>query len=377
MRVGLFLGAGASVPYGYKSTVPIKKMILNNIESLENPNVKKFTEMLFTLKQFPDVEYMLDLLYGLKNFYKSSDNNEYKNIKKFLIEQLSIKSDLILDNVTFDEFIELVDQTTINIKNTILTHYQWNDNIKSDVNKIFGKIYDVLKDADLHIFTTNYDSVIENFCYDNNIKICDGFEITSQRRFEYTGNFNSDADKCVKLYKLHGSLSWQKHNEKIICATDHKLEDMENNVIIYPYLSPKEYESSLPFDDLIAKFKEFMDDATNICIVIGFSFRDFKDIFAKFLNNNGKLIIISEHGFDKLKENIKYEARRSPIDLNCRQHDEFYAFVEPTTYSEPESFYYYPTNINLENIDDLALHLTLLMNFMPPQNNKSDVKTNI
>ena len=90
--------------------------------------------------------------------------------------------------------------------------------------------------------------------------------------------------------------------------------------MIYPTISPKDGEEKEPYKTIREKFKEFMDIA-DICIVIGFSFRDehINEIFSSFLQRNKKIISISNTA-DKnlfknlLRKNIESEGSYNKIE---------------------------------------------------------------
>jgi hypothetical protein len=102
----------------------------------------------------------------------------------------------------------------------------------------------------------------------------------------------------IYLYKLHGSLNWKKHKVYGVEATSEERRSNDpnysENLLVYPTVSPKDGEFMEPYKTIRATFKKFME-TNDICIVIGFSFRDehINEIFSSFLNRGKSVIIIS------------------------------------------------------------------------------------
>jgi hypothetical protein len=66
----------------------------------------------------------------------------------------------------------------------------------------------------------------------------------------------------VCLYKLHGCLNWKKHRKHGIEATaeERRFDDAsyEEDLLIYPTLSPKEGEEIEPYKAIREEFRKFM-----------------------------------------------------------------------------------------------------------------------
>ena len=62
MSIGLFLGAGASVPYNYKTTLEMKKHILEYASEIFSPKEHILIEKLVNFHTCTDIEYVLDLV---------------------------------------------------------------------------------------------------------------------------------------------------------------------------------------------------------------------------------------------------------------------------------------------------------------------------
>ena len=172
------------------------------------------------------------------------------------------------------------------------------------VDQIFGKEID-----ELPVFTTNYDLVIENLSrtpFMRNYEFIDGFRTEGGSRVlvfsidEYEKTFGKTT---IKLFKLHGSLNWWNRNEdnRIIQFSDltSYIDDpnYEGPVMIYPagYGPYPRDEFHIMHDHL----ERYLNNA-ELCIIIGFSFRDigrinhyFDDVM-NYTNKKLKVIISSK-----------------------------------------------------------------------------------
>ncbi len=364
MSIGLFLGAGASVPYNYKTTLEMKEHILEYASEIPNPKERVLLEKLVNFQTCTDIEYVLDLVIKLEKFYQYVEKYEDSEKIKEFFKQFPIQLQQDNNNFEIAEFYEfgiIIKNVREKLEAEIWEQYRWKEEYVVKVLTIFGSMYEKWENHDLYIFTTNYDRIIEKYCEQYTIICKRGFKMVQLRDNLFTNDFNPTAKKYLRLYKLHGSLDWdKKENGKVICYDSDQRRSDGNNVIINPVLSPKTEEESYPFNKIIERFREFMEDPKNeICIVIGFSFRDFKDIFSEFLERNGNLIIISKDGVEQCHNNLKhnkhvvnvsyYDGLHGPGLNNCPSNN---------------SIYHYPVNITIKNIDEITNSVNELIEFI-------------
>lgn len=166
----------------------------------------------------------------------------------------------------------------------------------------------------VQIFTTNYDLLIELACEESGLVAVNGFEGTFCRRWS-PGCFDYDigratahaktprfepAARYIRLYKLHGSLSWFEDNgefreEKPSSGTERA------PLIIYP--SRLKYAESIrpPFDWLFRKFGAAVSGA-KLLVSIGYGFGDDtlnQYIFAG-LDSRLSVLVLSKEPIDAL-----------------------------------------------------------------------------
>jgi hypothetical protein len=175
------------------------------------------------------------------------------------------------------------------------------------------------KQSRLKIFTTNYDKAFEEAGAEGGYVIIDGFSFTQPRKFsgkyfDYdivirensrTSSTENFANNVFHLYKLHGSVNWEKRANDIV-QIDKPLKAM----MIYP--NSNKYESSYeqPYFEMMSRFQsELRKNGTSTLICIGFSFAD-KHIFTmtnEALNQNPSLNLVIIEPFIKPTVNENFE----------------------------------------------------------------------
>ena len=355
MDIGLFLGAGASVHYGYPTTKKLKERLLE----LNNESGHSFKHALLESNHLYDIEYILDLLMKFERFV--SEPHIYK-----FFHNLDTN---YLHHTGINTLRQEVRDMKLFIEQSIFDNYRWNDDYYDKVKNMFGILYNKINNKNLYVFTTNYDRAIEKFCEKNEIECCDGFVSTEWNKSVYKNNFEPKTNNYLKLYKLHGSLNWRRDGKDIKCIdTDQKGDDNDNNFWIYPTLSPKDEEKNYPYKDYVDEFKKFTSK-NNICIVIGLSFRDFQTEFLQLLKNGGHLIIVSKNGHSDFINNCKPDEDYS---LHIKNSHGF-ALIDKDTEKNitrsttkftcmPNSVYIYPEHLSPENVRKVSQEISNLTN---------------
>lgn len=160
-------------------------------------------------------------------------------------------------------------------------------------------------DPRVQIYTTNYDTLFEQAAQRMNYTIIDGFSFSYPRIFN-GANFDRDLvyrektrikqeesfiPNVIQLFKLHGSIDWEKTEDKIF-----QKEYTDNPCIIYP--ASGKYESSYeqPYFEMMSHFQSTLRKEGTLLIVAGFGFQDkhIQNIIkeAVLQNQNFHLIIV-------------------------------------------------------------------------------------
>lgn len=272
MKIALFLGAGASVPYGKPTTPQLREKLIKKHGHSTNDS---FLQSFLDCNEFEDIEHLLQSIKDLTELF-----NEYGG--KYLIwygnrGQLTFNTNR--GNISFGDFVKEFPKIQHIFEDEVFDNYSWNHDFDNILPKIFDPIFNLLQTHSdkIRIFTTNYDRSIEEYCSsDNNFRCIDGFKLAtdSQRYLWNDGNysyFDTDTSKInVYLYKIHGSLSWKRHKKYGIERTTSEAKPTDSNYIedflIYPTVSPKDGYEIEPYVTIRKQFDNFMKEA-EICIV--------------------------------------------------------------------------------------------------------------
>ena len=303
MKFTLFLGAGASVPFGFSDTAHFKKILEKPLD--QEPSNK----MIAMLRKsgYGDIEGVLNAIEKLINLPSNPGHNLLTNTKK------PTYRDIEGNSVSVEEFNQIVREFSYYkevIYDAIYTIYSWNNTPHNDLTSCYRNVFDILQTSDdgIHICTTNYDQVMEHYIdYDHSgLTRIDGFVSDSSTRklffqpdvFSNTPqNKSSSNDKNCYLYKLHGSLNWVAYGDKIRQREEGEERVADGtNFVIYPTLSPKDnYHQHDPYATIWKKFEERINE-TDVFVVIGYSFRDshINNKFKTFLRREKtKMFVIS------------------------------------------------------------------------------------
>lgn len=133
------------------------------------------------------------------------------------------------------------------------------------------------------LFTLNYDLMFEQAACGSNFVVIDGFSFSHPRTFSGR-NYDYDIvsrslsrvkeednfiQKVFHLYKLHGSINWEKQGNKIF-----QIENALNPLMIYPHQSKYESSYEQPYFEMMSRFQSNLRKENVFLITIGFSFGD-------------------------------------------------------------------------------------------------------
>ncbi|MEO9307460.1 MAG: SIR2 family protein [Nitrososphaera sp.] len=308
MKITLFLGAGASTPFGKPTTVQLKDKLSKEFPfSLEMPFLPRF----FDHKEYPDIEYILQSVKDIRNFLDSYGGKFFSHAGFGLHFQTNH------GQIPFVNFVKDIKKIQDVLEEKIFENYSWRHTEDNNLSYIYDEIFSFIRkySDQMIVITTNYDRAIEEYCENQNkqIRCIDGFQLSGSRflwakgDYGYAGNNNNGND--LFLYKLHGSLNWKKHEKYDIERTTEEWKpkdpNYEENMLVYPTLSPKDGYEKEPYKSIRDNFVKMMD-ISDLCIVIGFSFRDIhiNDIFLKFLKNGKTIIVISPDAWISYNTNL-------------------------------------------------------------------------
>ncbi len=256
MIILLFLGAGASKPFGIPDMRELTNKLLTEFNGRYDDK-NSITEIMDRVKKLgitPDIEAVLTCVDALNN-----PKDSIKNAGAFAayLSRLSRPQD-ILSYKKEEHFQKLSEsirgiirdycflpKDDSKIKNIIETY----DNFFNCLNFDFFN--------ELTVFTTNYDYCFETYCYEKEYDFFDGFEPKMGIQ-TYIGMDNSD--KKLKICKLHGSSNYVFTTRNKLVKTDQIVKPGDRIIsgkivkesMIYPttekYFSKDPYYYFVPID---------------------------------------------------------------------------------------------------------------------------------
>lgn len=221
----------------------------------------------------------------------------------------------------------------------------------------------------VNLFTTNYDMAFD-YALDNlGVHYINGFMGVHNRCFrpevyEYdlyypgqsvTGKVHR-AEKVLKYYKIHGSLSWlatkptvsNTYGIKEIPLNNEFKVDENKELMIYPCVSKKSFTLDLPYSELFRQFSQAINQPQSVLFCVGYSFYDehINDIIKQALSIPSFTLIIANYSPTK-DANSPIEELRALQDKRIIILDEtdinqstFIGFVDkvmPDLYEEEEN----------------------------------------
>ena len=298
-KICIFLGAGSSTIFNKPTTKKFKENLIKELR-LRNNDFEIAKEVIFLYEKHKDVEYILQCIRDLREISKVGSEFLFGNsVNNYNYNNTSVK---------FSDLYKYLDDIEEYIIEKLFQYYRWDPNHEKFIEQAINPIINLLKKygSDIRIATTNYDTIVEH-----SIKSVDGFtydENDDIHKWNPSVFDSTIVDKLI-LYKLHGSLTWREHSSLGFIKEPKNEEKIINtaeltNLLIYPTLSPKDGHEKDPFKTIRKKFKDFLLEC-DLCLIIGFSFRDehVTKIFTEYLSSGKLLIILSPTAEENIKSN--------------------------------------------------------------------------
>lgn len=304
-----FLGAGASVEAGVPDT---QRFVSEFIKQIPNRSDKKIVKLIVSkLSKWSkenkkdervDIELLMEALDKLSKIGEEP-LLEFYDKKKFLLEGYSPKTPLLEQLKTFVKSKAIV--------------------TKDDIRHLEPFLGFIKEYHSLDIFSVNYDICIEQFCDYFQKSYRDGFET------EWNPKVFSDSKTDIRLYKLHGSVTWYKTTGGGFLKSMIKSEkanfvlytgEQAESLMLYPI---RKWEYAEPFlENLLALKNKLQGDEIKYCIVIGYSFRDdyIREIFWDSAKKNKELVLIlvDPNAYSIYTTKLKHYPSGVPSSINER-----------------------------------------------------------
>lgn len=147
------------------------------------------------------------------------------------------------------------------------------------------------REAAVHIFTTNYDLLIEQAFEESAAPYFDGF-IGSKKAFFDLGAVENEKllhPRWTRLWKVHGSINWrliERKGKKSVVRSDGFSEDQ--SYLIYPSHLKYDESRKMPYLAMLDRLKDFLMAPSAVLFILGYSFGDehINDLFRQTLKAN-------------------------------------------------------------------------------------------
>ncbi len=308
-NIGFLFGAGTSCALG----IPNITQITEDVEkSLTGDFLKCFTIIKEDLKSASskpvNIEDILNQVRRIRDITNNREDKNYLNVCGKDAKDLDVEiCNKIYKIINDKELMATLDDTK--------RFFAWLDLQNRDYSK--------------EIFTTNYDLIIEKSLEETTIPYFDGF-VGSYEPFFWQDSIDRFVDKnditknWIRLWKIHGSLSWFWKKNKATGAysivRSGKIGDLKkdnNELVIYP--SKDKYDSSRkqPFIAYFDRLKNYLISGELLFIFTGYSFSDqhINDLIFNCLRTNNRLYAIVLFFKDEEVENL-YKLSSSYLNLS-------------------------------------------------------------
>jgi hypothetical protein len=292
----LFLGAGASKPFGIPTMKEFSKEILESVTT-DEPAKKILHSTLKRLGEFgfkdPDIEAVMDVLTAKQDlgkaklsigprvvefaernitidYYETATATRLLTMIKGLIESRCAKANFKVSDAYYQQFFD-----------------------RAPGGKM-GTSSGMVPMGFQHIFTTNYDLCIDSYLRKHSCQ--NGFVDFSGYGRVFTGDWDQ-GNNAWTLCKLHGSVDWYEVGGRItqlmvVPTASFYDEKIEGRMMVYP--ASEKYALSSPYAECLFYLRQRLR-TEQYCVVVGYSFRDapINNAFTDALRLNPNLRIFS------------------------------------------------------------------------------------
>ncbi|MFS1162487.1 SIR2 family protein [Aeromonas salmonicida] len=146
----------------------------------------------------------------------------------------------------------------------------------------------IRRERPVHLFTTNYDLLMEQALEESSAPYFDGF-IGSRKAFFDLGAVEDEGllpPRWTRLWKIHGSLNWRLENGTSVVRSDQKTD--EQSYLIYPSHLKYDQSRKMPYLAMLDRLKAFLLAPSALLFICGYSFADehINDVICRSLETN-------------------------------------------------------------------------------------------
>ena len=299
MRKSLFLGAGASTPYGMPTTGEFMTLLRN-----EGRDRHRWQEVAATLGAL-SIERLFD---GLADTGRYFSTDAGRSVRSLLESAMGGRARWMRD----------VPKLEADLRARIFEAYRWNPRNRALLGAVLGPLLDLAAEQDeVPVYTTNYDRCVEEYCSDSRRSLLcnDGFrEDALAGRFRWSNTYGrtraaerAGAQRMLNLHKLHGSLGWKLGPYGPERIAYESLSDSAHyeDLLIYPSSRPDPLMETALFRTIFSEFRGNLL-SSDMCIVVGYSFRDpdIAGVFRDFVRGGRTLVVVGDKAVPDLCNSV-------------------------------------------------------------------------
>lgn len=327
MTTLLFLGAGASQPFGIPTMTQMVTMFEESLKKENAPEVFLYNQIKEKLqKGFEtsrvDIESVFSVIHGIAEGLTSKDMGPfaYYYIQQFGSERTFSENDI-------KDAKKLKTRLEIFIKDVCKLNKTDEEKLiifKNSYDPLYKNIPDLTKQTnsrgfDYYIawktYTTNYDLIFEDY-WAELAPFIDFFQI-KESQFAYFDSTKGIGNQ-QSFVKLHGSLDWLRLDDGNIIKTNpdsFTRIKKKGEAMLYPI-----QQKDLYLNPWITLFQELKNglQVSDSWYVIGYAFNDefVMEIFLEALTQGKRMIIINPHAKDLIKKfPEKYHQYITPLPI--------------------------------------------------------------
>lgn len=146
----------------------------------------------------------------------------------------------------------------------------------------------IYREQPVHVFTTNYDLLLEQAFEESDTPYFDGF-IGARRAFFDLGAVEDETllpPRWARLWKIHGSLNWRLDKTGAVVRSDTKKDG--ESFLIYPSHLKYNESRKMPYLAMLDRLKAFLLKPSSTLFICGYSFADehINDVICRSLATN-------------------------------------------------------------------------------------------
>lgn len=247
-KIGVLMGAGAPVSINIGSSNDDWISLIPNLQGLTKTVKEKLSAK--ELKVHQDLE---------KSILSP-------NLEKVL-SKIRALNEVIGDSIVYGcnstEFLELSEKICNLIRDAVSKELPLG---QTPYSELVSWINGVNRKHGVEVFTTNYDLLLEQALERSKTPYFDGFSGARDAFFDPSSISKNDLpSRWVRLWKLHGSIGWEKNDKNEII----RIPRSNNASMVYPSHIKYDQTQAAPFSSLFERLRNFILEPDSLLISTG------------------------------------------------------------------------------------------------------------